>query len=493
MRITAETLRRASFGWNKLNLRFPRVLPKIVDDIDAWRRMAPKLLEILTRAVHEALSPPPSLFGLEFGFSRSTVEQAKRLARSNPQLGSLLDALSWDLCLTPARSVRILSWLEVHCKLVEGVLANSPGLAGLAAAIGLSNVAAFHGERRAAPILAVLGCPDGNHVPTRGGREYVKAWLALGARSLRRMQPRDIAWPERPAATWHSCVFEIGRSYFSQSPKAGRIMLDLFGTVFPDDLLLRWRRWWEQVDQETAALRRLILTSEYDTRQPPAQMDEDARAIAVRLGTLVSDSPPEFVEPYWFGSAGGWPRVLSELAQPGQESVRSPLLRILKCVDVQRSQSLPRAKIVAAIAMWIVGTSPWDDRSQPAKLSQVLRVLPSVGILGNRLDRVICDDDFDDLLQHAASVPRAGDFDLERACRAIAYWVGELKQTVRLSWPIAVSRATSDMKKIDTYLRNWRERSLRNRISRLTRLTLPQVLRHTIPTSPKTCALRRKP
>ena len=56
-----QHLHRATYTWSKLVHRFPRVLPRLVEDVDWWKRGVTHILRQLKGAIHEDAAIPASL------------------------------------------------------------------------------------------------------------------------------------------------------------------------------------------------------------------------------------------------------------------------------------------------------------------------------------------------------------------------------------------------------------------------------------------------
>jgi hypothetical protein len=432
--LTVEHLRRAAFGWNKLSVRFAKVLSRIVGDAEGWRHALPKLLGVLAAGVHEGAALPASLFDSGWGFPRTTIRAAHRAARRSPRLRGFLDALSWASCLDPGRAAHALSWLAAHHAPVEGLLGNLAGVEGITTALVLSELAERHGDGRILPILAVLGYPEAPHVPTHGGCGYLAAWSALAARALRRKRPIAASCLTPPPADWFSQVRDFLGWLHDQPLEVGRAAADIFGMTVPQDLLPRWRDWWQRVESATATARRLIMASAGAPRQAGAAWEKQVRAVTAELDRLAAEAPPSLPQRETGRRGDRRPLIVRRLAQPELQAVRGPLIRILENIDIENQGVLARVDVLAACAQWLV-------HGPVAKIARLLRALLNTGIPRERLELVIRDDDCVWDILYCDAPP-------ERACRALAVWLGPLRQITRLDWPIAVSRASDDADKV---------------------------------------------
>ena len=447
IRLTDEHLRRATFGWTKLSRRFPRALPRIVgvDDVDAWKQRLPKVLDMLGRAVHEESPLPESLFDSELEFSHKVRAQAANLIRKYPGCRPLIGAWSWAFCLSPSAMPRSLSWLEANDRQIHRVLENLPGTKGIVATLALWSLADRDGPRRGNLLLAALGSPGGLDVATHGGGEYLEAWNELLKPRTSRQPAELLSWPERPRVEWAAALPGFMAWLQVQPTKDRRRAFDLFELAFPADLLPRWHAWWQQVEREVADARPIARKVQASAPTWP-DLIEDAGKIAARLETLRLQLPPAVLRvASGRHGAGRLPDVIRLLSQPAFEKVYAPLLRILRCVDAEKDGELPRIGILAEVVRW-------SDSYEPDRIAGILQALQAGGISGNELPRVIRDNVVWDLFLFD------GRMQLERAGKALAYWLGPLGQRDHLDWPIAVSQLTGETRKVQAYLRELAKR-----------------------------------
>lgn len=113
--IDGERLRRAQLTISKLRHRFPRALPKIVDDPDDWLRRIDFLLGLVKADVHRG-QPFSSEDVLRSGVlpERWTLK-INRMKSAHPPLAEMLDAVTF-LALSNRQSCELesLQWIEKH-------------------------------------------------------------------------------------------------------------------------------------------------------------------------------------------------------------------------------------------------------------------------------------------------------------------------------------------------------------------------------------------
>ncbi|MDH5674329.1 MAG: hypothetical protein OEZ06_19545 [Myxococcales bacterium] len=90
-----QELSRAQRTANALRRDFPRVLPKLVGDPDAWRARVDRVLELVKPAVHAGQPLPTDLFAFDDMHGRQACALACENVRAWPALEPTMAALSW--------------------------------------------------------------------------------------------------------------------------------------------------------------------------------------------------------------------------------------------------------------------------------------------------------------------------------------------------------------------------------------------------------------
>jgi hypothetical protein len=441
MRITGEMLRRAHFGWNTLQNRFPKALPKIVEHAEHWKLVLPRLFAMLGRAVHQGEALPDSLFECQYGYPQKIVDHSDRLARHTPNMRPLLNAFSWGWCLEPTEVPPALDWMAANRRAIGNLLESLPGWDGYLAVLALWSLTHRVGVTRTAPLLAALGVRHGFHIAT-ADEGYLKSLKkSLPRISGRRMSPPD-SMPIRPPARWASAVLELVDWLRAQPTKTARVALDLFGCVVPDDWLSRWGAWWDAVEPEFVAVNRMVARVTLQPEQPLPAAGEVATLVE-RLASLAARMPPRIQDLRQHAAPDTLLTAIRQLSQPQFEVVHAPLLRVLRAAEAADERSLPRAAILNTIWHW--SSQWWFDLTFKSKIPRVLRAFVAAEIPPSRLAPTIAEYSFSELFEEEA--------DPVRECRAIAYWVGPLQQNSRLDLPIAVCRSVSSPDGMHAYLR----------------------------------------
>ena len=92
---TREDLRVAELTIKKLVARFPRALPKIVDDVSHWQARMSSLLAILKTWVHDGKSPELDELLSAGHFKDRWLTQFRALQQAHPELNSLVNAIAF--------------------------------------------------------------------------------------------------------------------------------------------------------------------------------------------------------------------------------------------------------------------------------------------------------------------------------------------------------------------------------------------------------------
>ena len=112
---TREDLRVAELTVKKLLMRFPRALPKIVDDVDRWQARMSNLLRMLKAWVHDGR--PPELDDLLNAnqINERWLKQLQASRKSNPKLDTLLNAAAFlQLTGTAEPDLESISWVQAN-------------------------------------------------------------------------------------------------------------------------------------------------------------------------------------------------------------------------------------------------------------------------------------------------------------------------------------------------------------------------------------------
>lgn len=433
VRLGADELRRARRGWKTLLGRFPKALHLIVDDAAGWKAGVPRLLDLLAESVHGHAPLPPSLWDRGLGFPRSAAERAVRLARRRPGVRPLLDALGWLVCLTPGEAPSAVAWVEARAEALGQMLGRSPDARRVRQAVALWDLARRDGTRRTAPLLDVLGCPAAFETATHGARSYVTEWIELLNRATEPRAPSKWSFPQRPAADLAPAMMNLLERLSGEGQDVRRRALDLLALLLPRDLVPRWRAFWERIEAEVPAARRLVAKMIADSPQGRPLLAEVALSTAERLRAHNAQAPPELeCEPGGRSHTRIW-RLLTavrDLAQPPREELCRQAIGLLRKVTPEAREHLPRVRVFWEVAEWL----SWMPSAESVR---ILRALRTWAVPKAQLGAAICDEDFSRQFTRESVEPGP-------ALRATAFWMGELGQSGHLDWPVLVSLGAGD-------------------------------------------------
>lgn len=208
-------LHRSTRAVGRLRRDFPRALPEVVGDADAWSAAITSRLEALKPAVHGRATAPPDL-PEDAPFARALA--MRRLAAERPALAPLVRAASWSSLVPRDRRRRTLEWLRRHAEPFERVVTGIESgavdraaavkpiprgertLAAMLAVLRTARIADRIGARDAAALVELLAAEHGpgvrpSAIVSRGSREVRRRAAAIGRR--RSATPRH---PEDPGA-----------------------------------------------------------------------------------------------------------------------------------------------------------------------------------------------------------------------------------------------------------------------------------------------------
>jgi nucleotide-binding universal stress UspA family protein len=276
--IDRDALSRATRSWSKATRRYHRALPDAVDHAEVWARRVPVVLDALKPSVHDGGPFPPSL--LARGWASSVAERATTLARRFPELGALVDAMSWILFTTPHLLPEWLDHLEASTTRYQHILGAVEAGARRRLGVRLCWLAARHGSPVHA-ILEAMASESQEPAPTTGAARYsgsVRSALRKNARKARKK-----GLPTRSEATTLEHLERWTASLVRHKPEYRERALALFGATFPD--LTDWRRWWRDIDAQADRIPGLLLA------RPPSKTHLEA--LVEQLGVLHGDAPPD--------------------------------------------------------------------------------------------------------------------------------------------------------------------------------------------------------
>lgn len=234
--LTRDHLRRATYAANKLCGEFPRALPKLVGDAQAWHAAVGEVLTTLKPSVHQGHSLPSSLFHTAI-YSRAARARAAAVAQQHPALRGLVDALSWVLATRASAAPRALEWVEREAAaltVVHEELGPDPSL-GLA--VQCVHLAAMVGPKALAPLMRLLGEPCVYRTPTHDAVEFCQATQAM-------LEQPGRARPKEPEVELPAALAPAVRWLLAQDPTTAKRWLALLERCDPVPLVIAWAQWW---------------------------------------------------------------------------------------------------------------------------------------------------------------------------------------------------------------------------------------------------------
>ncbi len=233
--LSRDHVRRATLASRKLCGEFPRALPKIVGDVEAWEAGVTCCLEALKPWVHGAAAPPSSLFGGEL-YPRPLRGRACALAQKHPVLADLVDASSWVYATRPGAAERAVSWVEREAEVLADVV-RSGGPVAIGNGIGLIHVALAVGARATAPLVRLVAVAARGAVPTIGGTAFIDAALAG-------LDGRGSIPVAAPQAEGPGGLIAAARALLTEDPGVARRWLALLDASELAPLFEDWAAWW---------------------------------------------------------------------------------------------------------------------------------------------------------------------------------------------------------------------------------------------------------
>jgi hypothetical protein len=231
-----EHVRRATYAAGKLRGEFPRALPKLVGDVDAWQAAVTGVLAALKPWVHEGHAPPAGLFETEL-HTRAARARARALRQQHPALRGLVDAVSWVLATRAQAAPKALAWIEREATALAGMYACMEPETSGPLGIQLVHLALALGPKPLAPLVRLLGEPAAHQVPTHGAVEHSKqAQLAL--------EQAGRALPSEPRVQLPAALVDAVPWLLTQDPATAKRWLALLERCDLPPLLLAWVQWW---------------------------------------------------------------------------------------------------------------------------------------------------------------------------------------------------------------------------------------------------------
>lgn len=275
-------LRRATYTARKLRGEFPRAMPALVGDVEAWYAAVEQVLGSLKPWVHRDEPPPRDLLSTDL-YSRSARARARGLLREHSDLTPLVSAASWVLATRASSAGKAFGWLEREASSLAELCRSRPADEAIPLALRCLHLSLRVGPRAVAPLARILGEPAVFDAPTHGDDEYLgQVKIKAQGGGLSRIKP---PLPPRPLMG-HALQTLVGQLLSQDRPRAKRILslLDLLGL---EELAAEWGRWWPPAIRAAQAAYRV-----YEHERDPIRRQRRQEELRRRVVQMEEDSPP---------------------------------------------------------------------------------------------------------------------------------------------------------------------------------------------------------
>lgn len=267
-----DHLRRATYTANELRREYPRALPALVGDVDAWHRAVGCVLEALKPWVHHGEPPPAGLLHAPI-FTAAVRRRAAALQREHPALHGLVDALSWVLATRASLAGKALAWVEREAGALTVVHAELDAALARSRCVELVHLALAVGAKPMAPLMRLVGEAAVYRVPTHGAVEHLTQ-----ASGLFEAAGRGVLPPE-PKLRLPGALAELARWLLARDPTTAKRCLALLDGVDAAPLVATWEQWW-------AGTRRLVARAHAIRTHQPDTRERVQRLAALRTKAL---------------------------------------------------------------------------------------------------------------------------------------------------------------------------------------------------------------
>lgn len=239
--IDRERLRAAEFARNTARRRFPKALPRVVGDVDAWSARIDAQLDILKRCVHAGAAFPHAVELIRLaGFRASLERQLLERLDLEPDLAPLFGALVWFNWHEPSELLAELGRIPVAAirQVMRRVEAPLP-IALLLVQLAAGARPAYLFELIASDAVWTLPCPSPELV---SDIQSFVARVPEHARVETRFVTSLPGWP--PPSLGDELVGYAARLH-GVDGKARDRQARLLAVLMPAARLEIWQTWWE--------------------------------------------------------------------------------------------------------------------------------------------------------------------------------------------------------------------------------------------------------
>ncbi|MEL6342664.1 MAG: hypothetical protein AAFV53_06000 [Myxococcota bacterium] len=258
--MTRDRLSDSQRYFYKLRDRFPRALPRVVGDVDAWAEGVDDILDAAKGVVHDGAAWPAHRFDV---LSRAARNEAKALARA-PGLRPLIEGMSWVVRQDPKQMSAGLDWAAPRTQPLGVVIDRF----GVFAAMQLWRMATQDQVRRVDPLMGWLSHPGLGQCPTLGLIEYLEAWMVRanfaydGAATLKPA-------PSRPGPIQPETFHQFLEAVYPLPTSPRRQALEVLAMMLPTAAVDEWVARWAAVDSVIPRLASLCLAPRAKRRRDP--------------------------------------------------------------------------------------------------------------------------------------------------------------------------------------------------------------------------------
>ena len=328
-------LRRATYTWSKLVYRFPRVLPRLVEDAEWWKQGITNVFAWLKDAIHQDKPIPVSLLDQENLYPRHAIQSARRLVEQHPGLRAFVHALSWVHYLSPGDLTKALSWAQGNAGTIELLGNLLEETDKLVDPFVLWELSRRDQKRQVQPLIDFLGDRRAYTCPTRGEEQFISQIRSIVKQHRKSGEVGEL--PVRPAAELGHYLWRFSRWLIQKDRGTRRRALDLFGLVLPPSLFDPWERWWSRGEVLVQRARKLLAL------RPCEITKSQVRQVNRAIDQLVKTIPPRVnIDP-----------VIDSIqyaSHPDRQSFHKALVASLRLLPEKKSCSLIRA---AFLAYWV--------------------------------------------------------------------------------------------------------------------------------------------
>lgn len=283
VKLSRGHLRRASYTWSKLVHRFPRVLPRLVDDADWWNQGIANVLGWLKGAIHRHESTPASLFEEENAYAHHAVQSARDLADRTPALRPFLNALSWIHYLAPEHLAKALRWTQKNAGLVVYLGDVLEGTDRLVDPFVLCELSRRDGQNLVQPLMDLLGDRRSMTCSTTGEDAFLDQLRHL----IRRRRTGEVGeMPADPPGELGRHIRGLARWVVAQDRGTRRRALHLFGLLLTPAMFDLWEQWWGRAKQLAQQIRKR------PTGGPSRTAKADSKSTNLAIDQLAQQIPP---------------------------------------------------------------------------------------------------------------------------------------------------------------------------------------------------------